>query len=111
MNEKLLEVTVDDELILPMFDVRFGEAYSYHRTREQAETQLGRFIFLALEAGGKLDRPEPKEITVNYALLEKQLSALARSFAWSAQDRTMLDGVFELVEAIAIKKPFKEERK
>ena len=49
-----------------------------------------------------------REIVVDYKVLDKQMSALARAHGWRKADGPLLDGLFELLEAILEQRPFKE---
>lgn len=66
----------------------------------------------ALEMKRKLERLEQAkapEITVDYALLRKQLNALARAEpSMRDGDIELIDGVFSLLDAILRQKPFRE---
>ena len=106
LGGKLIEVqVVDNKIGSQLFNVSYGNTH-YELTKKEAEERLGRFVFCGLKSEGRFEPPRPPEITVDYDVLKRQVKHLALQPSFDYDDE--IDGLFNLLEAILERKPFRE---
>jgi len=91
LGGRLIEVQELDKPGFRLFNVSYGSA-----------------VFHGLQAKGRFNPPQPQEITVDYDVLERQLHTLAQLKIPGYLHGNLVDGVFELLDVILKRKPFRE---
>lgn len=105
LGKYLIEV---NEVRHDRFVVSYGTAITTELNQNDAENALGVAIFRGLKAEKRLTPPPPPEITVDYELLETQLKALESVRIPGYLKGCLIDGVFDLLDAIVERRPFRE---
>ena len=108
LGGRLIEVQELDKPGFRLFNVSYGSAVHQELTQAEAQAWLGRFVFHGLQAEGRFNPPQPQEITVDYDVLERQLHTLAQLKIPGYLHGNLVDGVFELLDVILKRKPFRE---